>query len=135
MKLIRTLQNDEGTFGTLYIVDANPYGVTVERPKTIADHPCIPPGVYHWRKFVSPHNGPCLLIENVPGRDLIEMHSANFMLQLLGCIAPGKAFARFTGEWEGQAYDLQGVSESKSTLGNLLGILPDSGVIEITEEF
>lgn len=134
MKLTRTLQNNEGTFGTLYIDEENPFAVTVERPLNI-EHPCIPAGTYHWRKFTSPHNGPCLLIENVPGRDMIEMHSANFMLQLLGCIAPGKAFARFKGVYEGVSYDLQGVTESRDTLEGLLEQLPDSGVIEITEEF
>ena len=63
------------------------------------------------------------------------MHSANFMLQLLGCIAPGKTFARFKGVYGGQPYDLQGVTSSKDTMERLLELLPDSGVIEITEEF
>lgn len=132
MKLRRTRQDDEGTFGHLTLDGFE--AVTVERPKD-GDHPCIPAGTYNWKKFVSPHNGPCLLLEGVPGRTMIEMHAANFMLQLLGCIAPGRDFARFTGTWEGQPYDLQGVSSSKLTLGAILSLLPDTGTIEITEEF
>ena len=136
MQLIRIEQNSEGTFGELYLsdLDEDYFAVTVERPAGI-DFPCIPAGVYHWRKFNSPNNGPCLLLENVPGRTMIEMHSANFMLQLRGCIAPGKELARFKGVYEGQPYDLQGVTSSKDTMERLLKALPNSGVIEITEEF
>lgn len=133
LKLHRISQGPEGTFGTIYI-DEDKCGVTVERPST-GDHPCIPAGTYPWRKFISPHNGPCLLLENVPDRSMIEIHSANFMLQLKGCIAPGKQFGIFQGTWDGKPYNLQGVTESKTTLKGILEQLPESGNIEITEFF
>lgn len=131
LHVLRTERGDGGTFGHLS-VNGKPFGVTCERPPT-GEFPCIPAGTYNWRKFNSPHNGPCLLLEDVPGRSMIEVHSANFMLQLRGCIAPGREFARFTGTWEGKPYDLQGVSSSKLTMGKLLDILPDAGTITIEE--
>ena len=124
MNLTRLESGDGGTFGTLTLDGVGPF-VTVERPPT-GDHPCIPAGTYKWSKFISPHNGPCLLLE-VPGRSMIEMHSANYYTQLLGCIAPGSAFAQFT------EVGLKGVINSKATLAAILAAVPDSGTIIIVD--
>lgn len=131
MKLQRNKSGDGGTFGTLFDDYGKQLAVTVERPPT-GDHPCIPAGSYPWIKFVSPHNGACLLL-TVPGRSMIEMHSANVMVELLGCIAPGATIAHFTGEHDGESYSLDGVTNSKATLTMILGKLPDSGTITITD--
>ena len=131
MKLIRNKSGDGGTFGTLYSDDGRQLAVTVERPPT-GDHPCIPAGVYPWTKFISPHNGACLLL-SVPGRSMIEMHSANVMVELLGCIAPGATIEHFTGVHDGEAYSLDGVTNSKATLAMILSTLPDEGTIEIMD--
>lgn len=133
LRILRTEQSDEGTFGYLFI-DNETFCVTGERPAS-GDHPCIPPGTYSWRKFNSPHNGPCLLLTNVPDRYMIEIHSANFMLQLKGCIAPGHDFARFSGTWDGKPYNLKGVTSSKAAMAALLNAVPDSGEIIIEEEY
>ena len=131
MKLIRNKAGDGGTFGTLYNDDGEQMAVTVERPPT-GDHPCIPAGTYPWVKFISPHNGACLLF-TVPGRSMIEMHSANVMVELLGCIAPGATIAHFNGEHDGEAYSLDGVTNSKATLAMILSVLPDHGTLTITD--
>jgi len=128
VNLSRTTSSDRGTFGVLTGDAGERLGVTVERPPT-GDHPCIPAGTYDWVKFTSPHNGDCLLLKDVPGRDMIEMHSANYCTQLLGCIAPGSALAYFP------EVGLQGVINSKATLAKILGILPNSGSITITDDF
>lgn len=133
LNLHRTETGSDGTFGTLYNAAGRQLAVTVERPST-GDHPSIPVGVYDWSKFISPHNGACLLLANIPGRSMIEMHSANVMVELLGCIAPGSAFAQFTGEHNDQSYNLKGVINSKATLAMILSILPDRGTIVITED-
>lgn len=132
MKLSRSIAGDGGTFGTLRDDTGRKMAVTVERPPT-GDHPCIPAGTYHWVKFISPHNGACLLL-TVPGRKMIEMHSANVMAELLGCIAPGATFAHFTGEHDGEPYSLDGVTSSKATLAMILSTLPDHGIITITDD-
>tara|TARA_R110002050_G_scaffold201841_1_gene336991 strand:- start:34455 stop:34898 length:444 start_codon:yes stop_codon:yes gene_type:complete len=51
---------------------------------------CIPPGTYTAIKHISPKFGPCLWIQNVPGRSEILIHPANYWHDLLGCIAPGE---------------------------------------------
>lgn len=51
---------------------------------------CIPPGTYTAIKHNSPKFGPCLWIQDVPGRSEILIHPANYWHDLLGCIAPGE---------------------------------------------
>jgi hypothetical protein len=128
----RIKSGDGGTFGKLTGQDGRELGFTVERPPT-GDHPCIPAGSYPWKKGVSPHNGACLMISSVMGREYIEMHSANVMVELLGCIAPGATIAHFTGEHDGEPYSLDGVTNSKATLAMILSLLDDSGSITITD--
>lgn len=50
---------------------------------------CIPSGRYRLTKRVHPRHGEQLYIPNVPGREDILIHPANFALrELQGCIAP-----------------------------------------------
>lgn len=50
----------------------------------------IPSGNYKGKIYLSPHFGyHVILIQNVSGREFIEMHKANWYHQLKGCIAPG----------------------------------------------
>lgn len=74
-----------GIFGTLRI-DANPFKcVTMER-----DGVEIPPGVYSIKWIWSDHFGQFMPhIMDVPGREAIEQHWANFPNQLDGCQAMG----------------------------------------------
>jgi hypothetical protein len=50
---------------------------------------CIPEGEYAVRRRLSAKHGMHFELVNVPGRDLILIHPANFISQLRGCIAPG----------------------------------------------
>lgn len=51
---------------------------------------CIPPGVYELEFFDSPKfKRPILRLKNVPGREAIEIHPANHVAELRGCIALG----------------------------------------------
>jgi len=51
---------------------------------------CIPDGEYEVEKTYSPSFKKQLwLIKNVPNRSGIRIHSANYVSELLGCIAPG----------------------------------------------
>lgn len=134
LTLTRTKAGDGGTFGILTLTDTGKHlAFTVERPPT-GDHPCIIAGAYQYEKFVSPHNGACLLLDTrAINRSMIEMHSANVMVELLGCIAPGESIAHFTGEHDGAPYSLDGVTNSKATLAMILGVLASSGTITITD--
>ena len=54
---------------------------------------CIPPGEYESEFYESPKlNGKLvLMLKDVPGRDHIQMHPANFTREIDGCIAPGNS--------------------------------------------
>lgn len=96
--LTRDPSTDEGTFGHL-MLDDGWRCATVELPwrDNANRKSCIPADTYTFRMFDSPAHGPCYKADNVPGRDFIEIHSANwagdvdkgFFSQLLGCMAPG----------------------------------------------
>jgi len=51
---------------------------------------CIPTGVYKVIRRKSAKYGNHFHITNVPKRDFILIHNANYHYQLLGCIAVGK---------------------------------------------
>lgn len=62
---------------------------TIERPET-GDIHCIEEGFYVAKKYYSPANKCWVwLLQDVPGRTMIEFHIANWPHELLGCIAPG----------------------------------------------
>lgn len=105
--LIRGPSTDEGTFGLLKTEPGDVFH-TGELPWRDNDHgtSCIPPGVYICKLINSPKHGMCYQVMSVPGRDMIEIHSANWMgdkslglkSQLLGCIALGKSIGMLEGQ-------------------------------------
>lgn len=109
LELHRTLVTSKGVFGTLSL-DGIPLCVTCENPwkdnKPIES--CIPAGTYH----CSSHNGTkyknVWVLNNVPNRSAILIHSGNTEKDVDGCILVGKYFADFNGT--------PGVAASKETL-------------------
>lgn len=112
-----------GTFGEWFINDKF-FCHTLERPAD-GDHPCIPAGTYECNRFHSPRNGLCWLLDNVPGRSMIEVHSSNVYTQLLGCIAPGMTLGVFGG--------LPAVLQSKLAMQKLYGMLGDTFMLTIRD--
>ena len=86
----------EPTLGKMVSRDGMFTCYTLERSVN-GDHPCIPAGVYQCAKVMhhpgTPGSYPCPGLLNVPGRSNIEIHIANFVSELLGCIAVGDYFA------------------------------------------
>jgi Family of unknown function (DUF5675) len=71
------------------------FALTLELPWR-DNHPdvsCIPGGLYVCKRIVSPHFGDVFEVQNVPGRDHVLLHKANFLTDLKGCIAVGEQFA------------------------------------------
>lgn len=50
---------------------------------------CIPEGTYYCRPRYSDKHENHFILDDVPGRELILIHVANYTRELLGCIAPG----------------------------------------------
>lgn len=80
---------------------------------------CIPAGTYIVIKRTSPKYGEHFHITNVPNRDLILIHNANFSFQLLGCIGVGESFVDLNND------GLKDVTNSKATMKKLLNIMPN----------
>lgn len=81
---------------------------------------CIPTGAYQVTHRTSPRYKLHLHVLDVPNRDWILIHPANFVRQLEGCIAPGESFIDIDGD------GLKDVTNSRKTLDRLLDIMPSS---------
>lgn len=105
--------------------------VTLERPwlENKDNISCIPEGTYHVIQYNSPSKGDVWLFKNVPDRDMIEIHPANHMEQLLGCIAVGE---RLTENIVfGGIIRRYWITDSKATMKRLKKTLPDNFVVDI----
>lgn len=81
---------------------------------------CIPAGTYQVVRRVSTKYKLHFHILDVPERDWILIHPANYSRQLMGCIAPGKKFLDIDGD------GLKDVTDSVATLKELLEIMPET---------
>lgn len=96
MRIATLLSNpstEYGTFGTILLDDHTSWS-TGELPWADNQHgiSCIPAGTYTCKWINSPKHGMCYQVMDVPNRDMIEIHSANFPpQQLLGCIGLGES--------------------------------------------
>lgn len=95
---------------------------------------CIPVGAYKWEKVPASTNIPYphIAIKNVPNRDGICIHSANYAAgkttQLLGCIAVGSGYSDINKD------GYLDIIESKKTFEKLMSVLPNSGKLIIENE-
>ena len=98
----------DGTFGVMTLDDGTSFA-SGELPWRDNKNgvSCIPAGIYKCIWIFSPKHGECYQITGVPKREMIEIHSANYMgaadlgkkSQLLGCIALGKASGILDGQF------------------------------------
>lgn len=93
MNIWRFAYTPTATFGVIEIDGRKDILYSLELPwlnnqDTIS---CIPSGVYDVEPYDSPHlKMRVYRLLDVPGRTDIEIHPANSVTQLEGCIAPGK---------------------------------------------
>lgn len=102
LTLVRSIMSpDLPTQGILTLDQAFP---SIEQPwrNNLADHSCVPVGVYQLIPYYSPKHGQTWYLLNpalniygpnppIGGRSMSEIHAANLASQLEGCIAPGTA--------------------------------------------
>ena len=110
--------------------------VLLERPRKPAlpdyaadgkPHPCIPAGEYRVipTHGVYPKHPDCFQVVTgrgtpAPDRSDILMHAANWIRELLGCLAFGKTAEIVEGEYEGQHVRELGVSLSGPALADFI---------------
>jgi len=130
IRVLRTIDNGKQTNGVLYVEKDNKIlfeCFTLELPWKDNERriSCIPEGTYKAVKHRSPKFGNSVWIQNVPNRSEILIHPANYVRQLLGCIAVGKDLRDIDGD------DLEDTTASRNTMNELLGLLPDSFEVKI----
>ena len=125
VKIQRIQKDDFQTLGILTIYDDNNFPKWECRTLELPDKDnqsrisCIPKGAYTVVKRNSAKYGDHFHILDVPNRSYILVHNANYVRQLLGCIAVGLAHTDIDGD------GLRDVTRSKSTLRDLNKELPD----------
>jgi hypothetical protein len=88
IRLIREPSGPDNTFGVLFV---NGLFTCFTLENT---HKIIQAGEYPIVFYNSPHNKRKVpLLQNVLGREYIEIHPANYWYELEGCIAPGTDIA------------------------------------------
>jgi hypothetical protein len=119
IEVIRTSDNGKLTEGVLYVHENNSIVFeckTLELPWKNNERrvSCIPAGTYPIKKHRSPKFGNSFWIKDVPNRSEILIHPANYVRQLLGCIAVGEKHADIDKD------GLIDVTNSKKTMEKLL---------------
>lgn len=85
----------EPTFGVLMNDENQQIAVTLELPwkDNLPNESCIPAGVYQCVRYHSPERGyDVFLLENVPGREAIEIHIGNTVHDTDGCLLIGTRY-------------------------------------------
>jgi len=130
IRVLRTIDNGKQTNGVLYVEKDNKIlfeCFTLELPWKDNQRrvSCIPEGTYKAIKHRSPKFGESVWIQNVPNRSEILIHPANYVRQLLGCIAPGDSLRDIDGD------GLDDVTNSRNTMNKILSLLPNSFEVKI----
>jgi hypothetical protein len=96
---LRRIYLDNVTLGILFDENNFPWLKTLELPNKNNQQrkSCIPEGTYTCKPYKSPTKGSVYLLENVPNRSMIEIHIANTVKDILGCIAVGIDFGKLDG--------------------------------------
>lgn len=95
LTLHRMSQTAYATFGRLQDGEDRQLCVTLERPwvDNLHDLSCVPAGSYPIVRYHSPKRGyDVWLLEQVPNRDMIELHIGNVPADTDGCILVGDRF-------------------------------------------
>jgi hypothetical protein len=122
---IKSWINEDCTLGRLEYEDFHCFTLELPWRENNKNISCIPPGEYEATKYDSPKHGDVILLLEVDGRDMIEIHSGNYTRQILGCILVGDSIKYLDGD------SIPDVTNSKATLAKLMGRLPDVFKINI----
>lgn len=125
MIIMRTMSAHKCTFGMLEYQDFRCFTLELPWRMNQPSRSCVPAGTYEYKQFDSPSKGKVLLLEDVPARTWIEVHSGNYTKQIEGCILVGDSLKDINSD------GIPDIVNSKQTLMNLLSVVPMSGQIMI----
>lgn len=97
--LMRVVKAPDLTYGVLLNPDGYPVCLMLERPwkDNQTGISCIPEGRYLAQRYNSPTKGEVWELQNTGPRSNIEIHPANLVSELEGCLAPGREFGSING--------------------------------------
>lgn len=127
LHLLRLQDNTIETRGFLTAGDLGLYTIELPDKNNQVNISRIPNGLYTWKKFNSPSKGSVILLEDVPNRSMIEIHIANYVTEIRGCISVGKHAVDINGD---------GVIDNSSSgkaMKELLDIVADKGIISVMD--
>lgn len=133
LSMIRDVHQDRQTKGQLFVLDETLQSVfscfTLELPwkENQQNISCIPVGKYTVVPRYSEKYSYHLHILNVPGREWILIHEANYVHQLRGCIAVGRDRVDINGD------GLKDVTSSLATKARLLQYIKEPCVLIISD--
>lgn len=122
--LTRYETGPEGTYSNV-VTDSGyaVYGMELPWKDNKVDESCIPEGVYECGIGESPKFGKVYGVKKVPNRSDVLFHPANWIRQLLGCIALGRAVGIVMG--------IKGLMSSKDAVAGFVADL-DGEPFELT---
>ncbi len=122
---IETISYDDCTMGRLSLGDFQCFTLELPWLDNAQDVSCIPGGKYKAVIYDSPKHGKVLLLIDVDGREMVEIHSGNYTRQILGCILVGDSIRYLDGD------SIPDVTNSRNTLKALLSRVDHDIDIEI----
>ena len=123
---LKTISYEDCTIGRLYVGSRSFFTVELPWLDNEQDVSCISPGVYPWKKRLSPGKGYVVIeLTDVPNRTYIQIHMANRTAQLLGCIAPGMAIKDYNTD------GIPDVIDSEPAFKWIMDNTAEAGTIEI----
>ena len=130
--LVRQPSTENGVFGTWFNDDGTELCVTVERPwadnetgvSCVLPAPNDAPIAYCCQSYESPKHGKVWMLQKVKDRLDVEIHAANTINDLEGCIGVGDSFGNVNG--------MPAVLNSQDTLEGLRDTLPDMFLLTIS---
>jgi len=122
---ISTWKNKDCTIGRLECGDFRCLSLELPWLDNRKNISCIPEGTYRAVKYNSPKHGEVILLKDVPGRSMIEIHTGNHTRQIKGCVLVGDSLKYLYGD------SILDVTNSKATLAKLMNLLPDEFTVEI----
>lgn len=132
LKLKRIQQDNIQTLGELTVVGESGFDLFTCKTMELGWNDnkrrisCIPKGNYAVKRRYSEKYKQHFHILNVPNRDFILIHPANYSRQLLGCVGVGESHIDIDKD------GLKDITNSKKTMERLLQLMPAEFVIEIS---
>ena len=123
--------NDQQTPGNLSFDGFECFTLELPWKNNLRKVSCIRAGVYTWVKRAATTAIPYehILLQNVPARDGVCIHSGNFATgakpDTLGCVLVGSAYVDLNGDGTVE------ITNSKATFNKMMALLPNQGEIEI----